>query len=84
VSGRSVCARRRSRLVVLVGVGLARVNGSLIENGCSGDCFRDLRGYLISLGRGAYARAVGNPDSLGHVAPSAETVEDPTKTTEAA
>jgi hypothetical protein len=41
----------------------------VIEDGCSDDCFRDFRGYLISLGRGPYERALGNPDSLASVAP---------------
>lgn len=49
--------------------GAARV----IEDGCSDDCFRDFRGYVISLGRDAYANALGNPDSLASVAQDAET-----------
>ncbi len=49
--------------------GAARV----IEDGCSDDCFRDFRGYLISLGRGPYERALRNPDSLASVAADAET-----------
>jgi hypothetical protein len=44
----------------------------VIEDGCSDDCFRDFRGYLISLGRGPYERALGNPDSLASVAQDAE------------
>jgi hypothetical protein len=43
-----------------------------IEDGCSDDCFRDFRAYVISLGRGAYERAVRNPDSLATVARDAE------------
>jgi hypothetical protein len=45
---------------------------SVIEDGCSDDCFRDFRGYLISLGRGPYEKALGNPDSLASVAQDAE------------
>jgi hypothetical protein len=30
---------------------------SVIEDGCSEDCFRDFRSYLISLGRGPYENA---------------------------
>jgi Protein of unknown function (DUF4240) len=44
-----------------------------IEDGCSDDCFRDFRGYVISLGRDAYAKALTNPDSLASVAQDAET-----------
>jgi hypothetical protein len=45
---------------------------SVIEDGCSDDCFRDFRGYLISLGRGPYEKALGDPDSLASVAQDAE------------
>jgi len=45
---------------------------SVIEDGCSDDCFRDFRGYVISLGRGPYERALRNPDSLASVAQGAE------------
>jgi hypothetical protein len=45
---------------------------SVIEDGCSDDCFRDFRGYVISLGRGPYENALGNPDSLASVAQDAE------------
>jgi hypothetical protein len=45
---------------------------SVIEDGCSDDCFRDFRGYLISLGRGPYEKALSNPDSLASVARDAE------------
>ena len=45
---------------------------SVIEDGCSDDCFRDFRGYVISLGRGPYERALANPDSLSSVAQDAE------------
>jgi uncharacterized protein DUF4240 len=45
----------------------------VIEDGCSDDCFRDFRGYLISLGRGPYEAALKNPDSLAGVAEDAET-----------
>jgi hypothetical protein len=44
----------------------------VIEDGCSDDCFRDFRGYLISLGRGPYEGALHNPDSLASVAQDAE------------
>jgi hypothetical protein len=39
----------------------------VIEDGCSDDCFRDFRAYLISLGRSAYEAALRNPDSLATV-----------------
>jgi hypothetical protein len=45
---------------------------SVIENGCSHDCFRDFRGYVISLGRDAYEKALANPDSLASVVQDAE------------
>jgi len=45
---------------------------SVIEDGCSDDCFRDFRGYLISLGKGPYEKALGNPDSLAPVVQNAE------------
>jgi hypothetical protein len=45
----------------------------VIEDGCSDDCFRDFRGYLISLGRGPYEGAQRDPDSLASVAQDAET-----------
>jgi Protein of unknown function (DUF4240) len=45
----------------------------VIEDGCSDDCFRDFRGYLISLGRGPYEAALRDPDSLAAVAQDAET-----------
>jgi hypothetical protein len=43
----------------------------VIEDGCSDDCFRDFRAYLISLGRGPYEAALRDPDSLAPV------VQDP-------
>jgi hypothetical protein len=43
----------------------------VIEDGCSDDCFRDFRAYLISLGAARYEHALANPDSL------APFVEDP-------
>lgn len=46
---------------------------AVIEDGCSEDCFRDFRAYLISLGRGPYENALRDPDSLAAVAESAET-----------
>jgi uncharacterized protein DUF4240 len=45
----------------------------VIEDGCSDDCFRDFRAYVISLGRGPYQNALSNPDSLASVAQNAET-----------
>jgi hypothetical protein len=45
---------------------------TVIEDGCSDDCFRDFRAYVISLGRGPYERALRNPDSLASVAQDAE------------
>jgi hypothetical protein len=45
----------------------------VIEDGCSDDCFRDFRGYLISLGPDAYEQALANPDSLASVVQDAET-----------
>ena len=44
----------------------------VIEDGCSDDCFRDFRGYLISLGQGPYEAALRDPDSLAPVAQDAE------------
>ena len=43
----------------------------VIEDGCSDDCFRDFRAYLISLGPRAYQAALRDPDSLASV------VQDP-------
>lgn len=45
----------------------------VIEDGCSDDCFRDFRGYLISLGRVPYEQALRDPDSLAPVVQDAET-----------
>jgi hypothetical protein len=45
----------------------------VIEDGCSDDCFRDFRAYLISLGQGPYDKALANPDSLARVVRDAET-----------
>jgi len=44
----------------------------VIEDGCSDDCFRDFRAYLISLGRGPYEAALRDPDSLAPIAQDAE------------
>ena len=44
----------------------------LIEDGCSDDCFRDFRAYLISLGRPTFERALRDPDSLADVVQDAE------------
>jgi hypothetical protein len=45
----------------------------VIEDGCSDDCFRDFRSYVISLGREPYENALRSPDSLASVAQNAET-----------
>jgi Protein of unknown function (DUF4240) len=47
----------------------------VIEDGCSDDCFRDFRAYLISLGREPYEAALHDPDSLAPVVEDAETVD---------
>jgi hypothetical protein len=44
----------------------------VIDDGCSDDCFRDFRGYLISLGQTPYEAALRNPDSLASVVQDAE------------
>jgi Protein of unknown function (DUF4240) len=46
---------------------------SVIDDGCSDDCFRDFRAYLISLGQGPYEAALKAPDSLAPVVEDAET-----------
>jgi Protein of unknown function (DUF4240) len=46
---------------------------NVIEDGCSDDCFRDFRAYLIALGRPAYEAALRDPDSLAGVVQDAET-----------
>jgi Protein of unknown function (DUF4240) len=45
----------------------------VIVDGCSDDCFRDFRAYLISLGSRAFAAALRYPDSL---APIVQDVEE--------
>jgi hypothetical protein len=45
----------------------------MIEDGCSDDCFREFRSYLISLGRGPYEQALSDPDSLASVAEDRDT-----------
>jgi hypothetical protein len=45
----------------------------VVEDGCSDDCFRDFRGYLISLGRRPYETALRDPDSLAPTLEDAET-----------
>ena len=45
----------------------------VIEDGCSDDCFRDFRSYLISLGGDAYETALHDPDALAPVVEDAET-----------
>ena len=44
----------------------------VIEDGCSDDCFRDFRAYLISLGPRAFAAALRDPDSLAPIVRDAE------------
>ncbi len=44
----------------------------VVEDGCSDDCFRDFRAYLISLGPRAFAAALRNPDSLAPIVQDAE------------
>jgi hypothetical protein len=44
----------------------------VVEDGCSEDCFRDFRSYLISLGREPYEAALRDPDSLAPVVQDAE------------
>jgi hypothetical protein len=44
----------------------------VIEDGCSDDCFRDFRAYLISLGPDSYEAALRDPDSLADVVEDAE------------
>jgi hypothetical protein len=44
----------------------------VIEDGCSDDCFRDFRAYLISLGREPFEAALRDPDSLAPVVQDAE------------
>ena len=39
----------------------------VIEDGCSDDCFRDFRAYVISLGPKAYAAALRDPDALAPI-----------------
>jgi uncharacterized protein DUF4240 len=45
----------------------------VIEDGCSDDCFRDFRAYLIALGRGPFRTALRDPDALASVVQDAET-----------
>ena len=44
----------------------------VIDDGCSDDCFRDFRAYLISLGSRAFEAAMRNPDSLAPTVQDAE------------
>ena len=44
----------------------------VIDDGCSDDCFRDFRAYLISLGPRAFAAALRTPDSLAPIVQDAE------------
>jgi uncharacterized protein DUF4240 len=45
----------------------------VVEDGCSDDCFRDFRSYLISLGRASYETALRDPDALAPTVEDAET-----------
>jgi Protein of unknown function (DUF4240) len=45
----------------------------VIEDGCSDDCFRDFRAYLISLGERPYETALRDPDALAPTVQDAET-----------
>jgi hypothetical protein len=45
---------------------------SVIEDGCSDDCFRDFRAYLISLGPTAVEQALRDPDGLAPIVQDAE------------
>jgi hypothetical protein len=45
----------------------------VIEDGCSDDCFRDFRAYVILLGRDAVNRALRNPDLLAPIVKDSET-----------
>jgi len=45
----------------------------VIDDGCSDDCFRDFRAYLISLGREPYEAALRDPDAIAPVVQDAET-----------
>jgi Protein of unknown function (DUF4240) len=44
----------------------------VIEDGCSDDCFRDFRAYLISLGPNAVQTALRDPDALAPIVQDAE------------
>jgi hypothetical protein len=44
----------------------------VIDDGCSDDCFRDFRAYVISLGREPYEAALRDPDALAPVVQDAE------------
>jgi hypothetical protein len=44
----------------------------VVEDGCSDDCFRDFRAYLISLGQGPYETALRDPDGLAPTVQDAE------------
>ena len=46
---------------------------TVIEDGCSDDCFRDFRAYLISLGKTPYETALRDPDALAPIVQDAET-----------
>jgi hypothetical protein len=46
---------------------------TVIEDGCSDDCFRDFRAYLISLGPAAVSQALRDPDGLAPMVQDEET-----------
>jgi hypothetical protein len=45
----------------------------VIEDGCSDDCFRNFRAYVILLGQTAFNRAAKNPDALAPLVSNSET-----------
>ncbi len=47
----------------------------VIEDGCADDCFRNFRGYLISLGQEPYENALREPDSLATVVEDTQTAD---------
>jgi hypothetical protein len=54
-------AVRAANLIALWGA------AHLINGGCSDDCFRDFRVWLVGRGRHAYEAALKNPDSLADI-----------------
>jgi hypothetical protein len=45
----------------------------VIQDGCSDDCFRDFRAYVISLGPDAFSIATKNPDALAPIVSDSDT-----------